>query len=556
MPALRSALLAKRLLERPLPMRGLGLQHGLDELAPFRSHEEVRTVLQLLEQPAARAHQVSTAEFEAKLAHRLQTTRTHKRPRVVSDMHWMGRVARSLDRNDDGRVGLSDLWHALQQWSDRQATRALAQIGLGSIQSPETEQAVVEEHKHRELLQAIGNLAARARFEPLGANALLGPVHLIGGDVIPPPLGPQLQVFVRGRKACPRRAAHEADLDRVRGLKRWLKVRVGAKSLSVAEDGGMVTLPARWARLAVDQRLRAVALRRKQWLAKKLDRWGLRWLFPQLTCYADQDIESLMLPDPAERAAQEREERDRKDLYEHVLVVASRPKRKTHSDGTTVQWELSDARMYDDVPCHLLPMLLPGWKLRLTASESFFIVGALMAGSVMPIYRSLNFVLEHAWVAKAVLGSLAATIAYAAYSARSHTRACLQLQVCETVLNLDGASGAAVPAILGLKASEARTNEMLLAYACLLCCRQTGAPGLTSSAVKRPILEWLQAEFPDAAYAGDVAFDVKEALRRLTAIGLVTQEHQHCTDGITRYRYLAVPPEEARCGFALDPTKR
>ena len=62
------------------------------------------------------------------------------------------------------------------------------------------------------------------------------------------------------------------------------------------------------------------------------------------------------------------------------------------------------------MPVHALTALLPSHTVELATSERFLMLSFLALGSVMPAYRSLHFALEHDWVAKAVLASLAGAV--------------------------------------------------------------------------------------------------------------------------------------------------
>jgi hypothetical protein len=115
-----------------------------------------------------------------------------------------------------------------------------------------------------------------------------------------------------------------------------------------------------------------------------------------------------------------------------------------------------------------LALVVPRHGLKLAASEEFLLGSLVLAGAVMPTYRSLHFALAQPWVANAVLLSVAGSVGWYAYSSRAVKRTALALRVAEDTARRRVASGGvATGAALALLAADAADHGALVAWAAL-----------------------------------------------------------------------------------------
>lgn len=120
------------------------------------------------------------------------------------------------------------------------------------------------------------------------------------------------------------------------------------------------------------------------------------------------------------------------------------------------------------MPRHRLASVLPLHKLKLAASEEFMLGSLVVAGAIMPTYRSLHFALEQPWVANAVLLSLAGSVGWYTYSSRAVKRTYLKLRIAEETAQRRVASGGyATSNVLSNLAAEAKHHSALVAWAAL-----------------------------------------------------------------------------------------
>jgi len=120
------------------------------------------------------------------------------------------------------------------------------------------------------------------------------------------------------------------------------------------------------------------------------------------------------------------------------------------------------------VPRHRLALVLPLHKLKLAASEEFMLGSLVVAGAVMPTYRSLHFALEQPWVANAVLLSLAGSVGWYTYSSRAVKRTYLKLRIAEeTAQRRVASSGYATSSVLSTLATDAAHHSALVTWAAL-----------------------------------------------------------------------------------------
>lgn len=120
------------------------------------------------------------------------------------------------------------------------------------------------------------------------------------------------------------------------------------------------------------------------------------------------------------------------------------------------------------MPRHRLALVLPLHKLKLAASEEFMLGSLVVAGAIMPTYRSLHFALEQPWVANAVLLSLAGSVGWYTYSSRAVKRTYLKLRIAEETAQRRVANGGyATSSVLSNLATEAKHHSALVAWAAL-----------------------------------------------------------------------------------------
>jgi hypothetical protein len=113
--------------------------------------------------------------------------------------------------------------------------------------------------------------------------------------------------------------------------------------------------------------------------------------------------------------------------------------------------------------------------------HQFFLFSLLFAGSVMPVYRSLNMALTSPWVAEGVLAFLAASLTWVAHSSVQTKRAYLRLRMGElSDKHLCSSGGRETSVVLRSLAKETSHNEALLSYYALLLLKDPPNVGTNS----------------------------------------------------------------------------
>ena len=229
------------------------------------------------------------------------------------------------------------------------------------------------------------------------------------------------------------------------------------------------------------------------------------------------------------------------ELYTRVFIaVRSKSSKKLH------------LRVFKEVPCDKLELLLPDGKIQMSKFDKGFITTSVLVGASAVALRSLpvlaDYKVEWTWVGVGLAGLIAAKAWVGYKNKRNHYLATLaMLLYYKTVSNNRG-----VLTLLADRAQDEEFKEALLAYTFLLSPQnRRGVPGTshtelppvydTPESLRLRIEEWLQKVFD----LKGIRFDIEDALEKLDILGLLVEN----TDGT-----LTVPSMEDALAVLPSPS--